>query len=242
MSQAGIVDFEGSHPQVPTTFVTNLGTATPIANTLELLGTTVAAHSVPLGTTASGNTVTIEAQYASAAASSIAADAGFSSFNSTQFIVDANGYVSLTGTGAAETITGNTGGPLSPVAGNWNIFGAAGGTTSGSGNTLTVYAPEFIDSVGPATLTTNLGVFATSAATYTLPATAGQGDLIIFICLSTSIVVKANTGQYITLAGDTSSSGGTIANHNTGDSLTLRYRVADSTWYGAGFVGNWDVA
>ncbi len=43
-----------------------------------------------------------------------------------------------------QTITGNTGGALSPVSGNWNIFGAAtaSGTTpvatAGSGNTLTL--------------------------------------------------------------------------------------------------------
>jgi len=59
------------------------------------------------------------------------------------------GSGTLTGqvTGGAtvgKTITGNTGSPLSPVAGNWNIIGAtlSAGTnasvTSGSGNTLTV--------------------------------------------------------------------------------------------------------
>lgn len=38
-----------------------------------------------------------------------------------------------------ETITGNTGGPLSPTAGNWNILGTStnGIQTSGSGSTLT---------------------------------------------------------------------------------------------------------
>ena len=144
MSQAGIIDIEQSHPQIPTIFVTNVGTAIPIANTLEILGTTVAAHSIPLETTGSGNTVTVVAQYASAVASSSGTKAGFASFNSTEFTVDANGYVSLSGTGSGETITGNIGGALSPVAGNWNILGTstAAGTipvqTSGTGNTLTV--------------------------------------------------------------------------------------------------------
>jgi hypothetical protein len=144
MSQAGIVDVEGSHPQIPTSFITNMGTAIPLANVIEILGTAVAAHSIPLQTTGSGNTVTIQVQYASAAASSSGANAGVASFSSTQFTVDANGFVSLNGSVVAETITGNTGGALSPVAGNWNIFGssvAAGTTpvhTAGSGNTLTV--------------------------------------------------------------------------------------------------------
>lgn len=50
--------------------------------------------------------------------------------------------IGVSGSGVGQTITGNTGGALSPVAGNWNILGSAigAGTTpvssSGSGNTL----------------------------------------------------------------------------------------------------------
>ncbi len=105
MSQAGIVDFEGSHPQVPTIFVTNSGDAVPIANTLEILGTAVAAHSIPIRTTGSGNTVTIEAQYASATASTGTTAAGLASFNSTYFTVDANGFVSLVSSSVSESFT-----------------------------------------------------------------------------------------------------------------------------------------
>jgi hypothetical protein len=97
ISQAGIVDFLGSHPQVPTLFVANVGSAIPIANTLEILGTVVSAHSIPLETTGSGNTITIEVQYASAAASSVGTNAGVASFNSSQFTVDSNGFVSISG-------------------------------------------------------------------------------------------------------------------------------------------------
>lgn len=133
----------GSNPQIPTNFIANVGNAVPIANTLEILGTAVAAHAVPLQTVGSGNTISINVQYASAAASSIAANAGVASFNSTFFSVDANGFVSISGTAIGQTITGQSGGALSPTAGNWNIFGArvAAGTTpvatSGSGSTLT---------------------------------------------------------------------------------------------------------
>lgn len=102
MSQAGIVDFIGTHPEIPTLFVADIGTAIPIANTIEILGNAVAAHSVPLQTTASGNTVNINVQYASAAASSVAANAGVASFNSLQFTVDANGFVSFSGGSVTE--------------------------------------------------------------------------------------------------------------------------------------------
>jgi len=107
MSQAGIIDFIGTHPQIPTMFVANVGTAIPIANTIELLGAAVAAHGVPLQTVASGNTVDFNIQYASAAASSVATNAGVSSFNSAFFTVDANGFVSISGGSILESFTVN---------------------------------------------------------------------------------------------------------------------------------------
>jgi hypothetical protein len=82
--------------------------------------------------------------YAKAAASSVATNVGTASFNSAQFTVDTNGFVSAAGAGIPTTITGNSGGALSPTANNWNIFGAAVAagstpvTTVGSGSTLTV--------------------------------------------------------------------------------------------------------
>lgn len=103
MSQAGIIDVVGTHPQIPTIFVADVGSAIPIANTIELLGNAVTAHGVPLQTTASGNTVNFNVQYASAAASSIAGNAGVASFNNAQFTVDANGFVTLSGSAAAES-------------------------------------------------------------------------------------------------------------------------------------------
>jgi hypothetical protein len=174
MSQAGIVDFEGSHPQVPTLFVANVGSAVPIANTLEILGTAVSAHSIPLETIGSGNTITIEAQYTSASGSSSANNAGLASFNSTYFNVDANGFVTLNGSSMGETITGNTGGALSPVAGNWNILGtstAAGTTpvqTSGSGNTLTVQVQK--SQAIASTNASNVGLAAFNSTYFTVDA------------------------------------------------------------------------
>lgn len=100
MSQAGIIEFESAHPNVPTSFVTNVGTAVPIANVLEILGTTVANHHIPVETTGTANIVTVVAQYAAATVATTTTDAGFASFNSAEFTVDANGWVSIAG-GAA---------------------------------------------------------------------------------------------------------------------------------------------
>lgn len=76
-------------------FVANVGTSQPVAGIENILGNAVAAHSVPIQTVASGNTVNINTQYSSAAATSISTNAGLCSFLSTQFSVDANGFVSI---------------------------------------------------------------------------------------------------------------------------------------------------
>lgn len=189
MSQAGIVDVEGSHPQIPTLFIENVGTAVPIANTIEVLGAAVAAHGVPLQTVGSGNTIDINLQYSSSAASSVAGNAGAASFNSAQFTVDSNGFVSFSGAGAGETITGNTGGALSPTAGNWNILGtstAAGTTpvqTAGSGSTLTIQVQK--SQAIASTNATNVGLAAFDSAHFTVDANgfvtlsgSGSGETI----------------------------------------------------------------
>lgn len=108
MSQAGIIDVIGTNPEIPTLFVTDNGSAIPIANTIEILGSTVTAHGVPIETTGSGSTVTVVAQYASSGASSVGANAGFSSFDSAYFTVDANGFVSFTGSSGTESFNVDT--------------------------------------------------------------------------------------------------------------------------------------
>lgn len=96
MSQAGILEQQAIGPDVPTTFVCDVGSAVPISNTLEILG------AGGVSTSGSGNTVTI------------------------------------TTAGDDLTLTGDSGGALSPTAGNWNIIGGDNLTTSGAASTLTV--------------------------------------------------------------------------------------------------------
>ena len=151
MSQAGIVDFIGTHPEIPTMFVANVGTAIPIANTIEILGSAVAAHSVPVQTVASGNTLTVDVQYASAAASSVAANAGLASFNSLDFTVDANGFVTLSGSASVEnfTVDAATAPGTNPVvpngSGNIVVTGGqvAAGTTANVIRTISLAANSY---------------------------------------------------------------------------------------------------
>jgi hypothetical protein len=82
-------------PNVPTTFITNAGTAIPAANILNILGQVVPAGAIPFRTIGSGNTVTANIQTSQAIAASNASNIGLSAFNSAQFTVDANGFVSI---------------------------------------------------------------------------------------------------------------------------------------------------
>jgi hypothetical protein len=146
MSQVSIVDIVKNNPQIPTLFIADIDEAIPIANTLEILGDVVPNQTFnqAVYTVGNGNTITTNVQVTAAIAASDITKVGLASFDSNDFIVDANGFVTLTGTGTAQTITGTTGGALSPTLGNWNIFGAStlAGTepvsTSGSISTLTI--------------------------------------------------------------------------------------------------------
>lgn len=168
-------------------------------------------------------------------------DAGLASFDDTVFTVDADGYVSLATTGLATTITGDTGGALSPVANNWNILGGPGVTTTGSGATLTINSVVYTDQTAT-TLTSDSGTYATAAGAYVLPASPANGELVEIVCITTGIVVTANTGQEIQIAGDVTSTAGTATNSAKGDALVLRYRSTDTAWYATSSMGVWSLA
>lgn len=225
----------GTNPVVPTA-----------AGVVTVNGAAVANHSVVLETRSrAANAYNLEVQYAAAAAATDATKSGVAHFDSARFSVDANGFVSINGAGLAETITGDSGGALSPTAGNWNILGRSGSKTSGSGSTLTIKSPPYADAGGSATSTLNSGSFVTGAFTLTLPASAGlaDGDVFEYVATSSSaMIIQAVSAQKIRIGTLISSAAGTATSTSIGDALTLRFRAADGFFYAMSVIGTWLVA
>jgi len=170
------------------------------------------------------------------AAATLTAGTGITITNGSNSIsIAANGSV------LGQTITGDSGGALSPTAGNWNILGGPGCTTSGSGSTLTINCPSFTDTTAT-TMSSDNGYFATAAGTYTLPASPSQGELVMIAADTTgAVAVTANTGQVIRLGSSVTATAGNLTSTARGDALILRYRSTGAVWMAFSSIGNWTV-
>ncbi len=154
MSQSGDLNPVSSNPQIPTSFITDDGDAIPIANELEILGAVVANAGVPVETVGSGNTVTINVQVADAVAATDLSAVGLAAFDSADFSVDANGFVSLVGGGSGiTTINGDSGsitGAVVTIYAN-NAASNAGGTVefvnAGTTSTLNITDPTLFNTM-----------------------------------------------------------------------------------------------
>ena len=96
-----------------TLYTADTGTATPAADNLNIFGATVVAGTSPTSTSASGDTVTVNVQISQAVAAADATTVGLVNFDSTDFDVDSDGFVTLTatvsggGTGATSYTEGS---------------------------------------------------------------------------------------------------------------------------------------
>lgn len=218
----------GTSPVVPTA-----------AGLVTINGAVVAAGTNPVRTDGTGaNTLAVEVQTSQALAAADATKIGLSNFDSSAFAVAATGFVTLSTTGVLRTLTGDTG-TATPVAGNIQIAGGPGVTTSATGAVVTINSVVFTDTTAT-TLAVDTGYFATAAGTYNLPATAAQGEVLIVVCdTSGAVVLDAPALNFIRIGNQITSSGGTMTSTATGDSVTLRYRLSSLTWEAVSVVGNW---
>jgi hypothetical protein len=246
MSQAGILSDNASAIGDVTQFTVQSGTSpvTPLAGNVNFNGSTVAAGTNPVRTDGTGaHTMALEVQISQAIAATDATKIGLSNFDSARFTVDANGFVSASGTGLGQTITGDTGGALSPTAGNWNIFGGPGVTTTGSGSTLTINSVTFSDVAGAGVNATDAGTFATAALTRTMPVAPSQGEEVIYVCTTAgALVIQTQAATFIRIGSLITSAGGTATSTSIGDAVALRYRTADTCWYAVSSIGTWVMA
>lgn len=215
----------------------------PSGGVITFNGAVVAAGTNPVRTDGTGaNTMALEVQTSQALAAADATKIGLSNFDSSSFAVAATGFVTLSTTGAGKTITGDSGGALSPVANNWNILGLSGSKTSGSGATLTIKSPPFSQVGASATSSLNTGEFVTAAVTRTLPASAGlaDGDLFIYVCTTANaLVIQSVTAQKIRIGSLITAAAGTATSTAIGDSVTLRFNATDGFFYAVSVVGTW---
>lgn len=135
MSQAGVLSVT-ANPQIPTQFDTDSGSAVPLLNVLEILGTN------GITTTGAGNTVTAIGVNATAAATVGAAQIGVAAFDSADFTVTA-GFVQISASfGGISSILTDDGAPaVDPNgSGQVDIVGGSGIVTEGQGpaNIVTV--------------------------------------------------------------------------------------------------------
>lgn len=220
----------GTSPIVPTA-----------AGLVTINGAVVAAGTNPVRTNGTGaNTLALEVQIAQALAATDATKIGLANFNSAQFTVDANGFVSATGTIPIQ-FTADTG-TAAPAAGNINVLGGPGVTTSASGSTITINSVVFTDTTA-AVLAVDNGYFATAAGTYTLPAAPAQGEEVIVFCdTAGAVAVTANTGHKIRLGSSITGNAGSLTSTAIGDTVTLRFRTSGATWMTVCSIGNWTVS
>jgi len=172
------------------------GALSPTAGNWNVLGASTAAGTTPVTTSGAVSTLTVNVQKAQAIAATDATKVGLANFNSTQFAVDANGFVSTSGTGILNTLTGNSGGAISPTAGNINTLGTGSITIAGAGSTLTTQLTGLTNHsllVGAGTATiTNLGV----ATNGQLPiGSAGADPVLATLTAGTGISITNGAGS-----------------------------------------------
>lgn len=183
---------------VATVYDEDVGSATPVAGVLNIVGGT------NINTSGAGNTVTINTS--AAVADSYVTDAGTAV--PVAGVLNVLGAGGVTTTGAGNTVTVVGGGTIAeefvtdsgtaiPLAGILNIVGASGITTSGAGNTVTINGNGVIPITVVVTIT-SLQIKALHASPITIVPAQGA---------NTIIVVQTALG-YLTYGGTNAFTGG----------------------------------
>lgn len=150
-------------------------------------------------------------------------------------------WVLLGGTSSdVNTLTGDSGGAISPSSGNITLAGGTGISTVGSGSTITFNVTgsglEFTVVTANTQMAINLGYItnkAGTAAAMTLPVTAAVGSVLRIVGLgATGWSIAQNASQQIDMnsVSTTVGVGGSLASSARYNCVTLLCTVADNEW------------
>lgn len=198
------------------------------------------------------NTEELDVQVTAAIAASDITKVGLAAFNNSEFTVDANGFVSLVGGGAAveqftvdyqpiSALPPTPTGIVTPDSGNVTVTGGNGVVTeqigiSPNNHTYKVHALRDFEVTGTsATLVTNFSFTANNVGlvTITLPATAAQGDKVQVNGKGTGGWKIAQPAGVIVHFGNvdtTLGAGGHLDSTSQYDSVVLQCVVANTEW------------
>lgn len=198
------------------------------------LGSVMNANNVSFDGTERGGVVTTDGQLLIGSTalphirvSTITPGAGVSISNGSGSIT-----VGLSGTGAIQTLTADTGGALSPTAGNFNLLGSGSLTTAGSGSTITSQLTGLTNHsvlVGAGTATiTKIGPSATSGQV--LQSTGSSADP----AFSTATYPSTTTINQVLYSSANNAVGGiTAANNGT----LISSAIGAPSWLSNGTTG-----
>jgi len=162
-------------------------------------------------------------QKSQAIAATDATKIGLSAFDSASFAVDANGFVTASGTGVLKTLTGDTGGAISPTAGNINTLGTGSITIAGSGSTLTTQLTG---------LTNHAIQVGAGTATLTQLAVGATGTLLVGATSADPAFATSATGDF-TFTSSTAAQVRTFTVTNTDNTNTASAALIKSVSGGA---------
>jgi len=158
-----------------------------------------------------------------------------------------NKITSVIPIGGVATLTGDTGGPVSPTAGNINVVGGSGIATSGSGDTLTISSTmlgTWTEVTGTsANMAVDNGYIANNVGlvTLTLPAVAAVGDGVRVAGKGSGLwSIAQNAGQTIFFGAASTTTGvlGSLDAIAQYDCVELLCITANNDWVVISSVGN----
>lgn len=227
---------------IATTYAADAGSATPAANTLNIVG------AGGVTTSAAGDTVTITAGVVVPTTFTTEAGAATPAANNLNVL----GGTGCNTAGAGSTVTINVdasvaltytcdAGAATPAANNLNVIGGGATTTSGAGSTITISSTgggimwTEISVVGPTQMAIDNGYVTNNGAAVglLLPLTSAFGSILRVVGKGAGgWVISQNAGQSIVMEGSSTTGGvgGTLASSNARDTVELLCTTTDTVW------------